>query len=579
MAGYTRQSSAEITSGEEIKATPLNNEFNAVQAAFSGTTGHTHDGSTGNGPQINLTASVTGRLPLTNVATIQNMKVWGNVSGITGTATEVAILDEDTMVSDSAISIPTQQSVKAYADTYFIKLSTSQVITGLKTIKLGTAATALDYLAFEPTDWAVGKPGLYIGKSSATQWDLDVWDGSTTGTLNFNASSLTFNGTSLVTIAASQTLTNKTLTSPTMTGTPVAPTATPGTNTTQVATTAFVTAAVGVATGGVYQPLDSDLTAIAALTSAADRVPYATGSGTWALATFTSFGRSLVDDADASTARTTLGLGTIATQASSAVTITGGSVTGITDLAVADGGTGASTASAARTNLGLGTVATSNKTDLLGNVIINVYTANATWTKPSNLIGIVVEMIGGGGGSGGIDGSGAGNVGVSGAGGGGAYLRKYYDASALSATEAVVVGLGGTAGAATAGDGGNGGNSTFKAATAGGGIGGAGRSGVTTSLAGAGGAGGTASGGDLNIDGRAGTASRIVSGTVYQYNEGGSSFMGAGGAPQTSEGIGDSGKNYGGGASGSVSLNTATNYAGNTGAPGLVIITEYRYVA
>lgn len=53
----------------------------------------------------------------------------------------------------------------------------------------------------------------------------------------------------------------------------------------------------------------------------------------------------------ASDARTNLGLGTMATQAANSVSITGGSITGITDLAVADGGTGASTAADARTNL------------------------------------------------------------------------------------------------------------------------------------------------------------------------------------------------------------------------------------
>lgn len=47
------------------------------------------------------------------------------------------------------------------------------------------------------------------------------------------------------------------------------------------------------------------------------------------------------------TARTSLGLGTIATQNASGVTISGGSITGITDLAIADGGTGQSTAQAA----------------------------------------------------------------------------------------------------------------------------------------------------------------------------------------------------------------------------------------
>jgi lysophospholipase L1-like esterase len=66
---------------------------------------------------------------------------------------------------------------------------------------------------------------------------------------------------------------------------------------------------------GYAQPLDSELTAIAGLSSAADRVPYFTGSGTASLATFTAAGRNLIDDADAAAQRTTLGLGTAATTA------------------------------------------------------------------------------------------------------------------------------------------------------------------------------------------------------------------------------------------------------------------------
>lgn len=79
-----------------------------------------------------------------------------------------------------------------------------------------------------------------------------------------------------------------------------------------------------------YQAGSANLTALSGLTSAADALPYFTGSGTAAVTTLTSAARTLLDDTSVSAMRGTLGIGSMGLQNSANVNITGGSISGVT---------------------------------------------------------------------------------------------------------------------------------------------------------------------------------------------------------------------------------------------------------
>jgi len=117
-----------------------------------------------------------------------------------------------------------------------------------------------------------------------------------------------------------------------------------GTGLTAIGTANQVLAVNAGATALEFQTLATGGTVTSVAVSGSDGIEVDSGSPV------TSSG-TIALGINATSLSTHLGLGTISTQASDSVSITGGSITGVTDIAIADGGTGASTEADARSNL------------------------------------------------------------------------------------------------------------------------------------------------------------------------------------------------------------------------------------
>jgi hypothetical protein len=299
MAGYTRQSLAQILNGEIVSAPPLNAEFNQILSAFNNSTGHKHDGTTAEGPPIDRIADLD-----------QNNLIFVDTS-----ANQINFYVESSAASVGQISIQ-DGAIVPFTDND-IDLGSSSF--EFKDLYIDGTAN-IDSLVADTADINAGTiDNTIIGATTpaaATFTNLTVSTGST---INFSGATVSNGGT----------FTTVTISGGSITGITDLAIADGGTG---ASTASAARTNLGVAIGTNVQAYDAGLQSISGLTTTADQMIYTTSSDTYATASLTSAGRALLDDASASAQRTTLGLGTLATQNANSVAITGGTISGISNI-------------------------------------------------------------------------------------------------------------------------------------------------------------------------------------------------------------------------------------------------------
>ena len=216
MAGYTRQSSAEIVDTLTIDAVDLNNEFNALVSAFVNTTGHKHDGTAANGPVIGLIGDANLATPLNKIlidTANAELEFYINVGA---SATEQFKISDGLIVPSVDNDIDLGTATLEFKDAYFdgtVNLDTLVIgtATGITDIDTDLAAVS----ASDDTLASAKAIKAYVDASPVGDLTSIVAGTGLSGTsLSGPIPTLTIDTGTTVDKTTAQILTNKTLTSP-----------------------------------------------------------------------------------------------------------------------------------------------------------------------------------------------------------------------------------------------------------------------------------------------------------------------------------------------------------------------------
>ena len=209
-------SATAVASQQSIKAYVDAKPIGDITAVVAGT------GLSGGGTSGSVTLDIDSTVStLTGSQTLTNKTLTSPV--LDGTLSGTAFLDEDTLSSDSATAVASQQSIKAYVDAQAHSDVTASSTTTFTNKTIDADGTGNNISNIDNADI----------KAAAAIDATKIADGSVTSTEFQYINSLSSNAQDQIDLKAA-------LASPALTGNPTAPTQAAGNNSTRLATTAYV---------------------------------------------------------------------------------------------------------------------------------------------------------------------------------------------------------------------------------------------------------------------------------------------------------------------------------------------------